>query len=716
METKTVQIQSIPTPTFQSAEAAAPEARLSPPLGGELYTFELPKAGAEGEGLPCELRVDLFPQAAASAILSCGGASALATVSMDQDESPRDFLPLTVEYLEPSSAADRVPGGRSRRDGRPGEEETLTARMIDRGLRAQIDASERRSIFVQVKIIRVGSGEGLDVLAFNAASAALAASPISAQRPVVAAIVKTEDRRKSAKGGRGLDGRLVVTGSAEGVVAFEGISSPISASGLVTRAERAIGALAPLSSLLETIQEKSAAPAWSAPARSEEATAHRAELLAGQRRDGRAPHELRAIELLPDPFPGATGSVMLRRGKTQVYAAVTPCGAREMPEEQAGLSKTARRPLFLHYAFPGAAVGALRYGRSPSRREIGHGRLAERALTPFFIPRRGAEAVRVMTETFSSDGSSSMASVCAGSVALTRAGFPLSDSVVGLSLGLVRGVVDGESCAQLLLDISAAEDANGEMDLKVAGSAEGISAVQLDIKGEQLPWALLRAGLEAGQSAFPAIHNALSAHLKPAEGVPLPESQTLWIYPQQVEKLNAALEEIGTESGAQVEVDERGRVTLRALTQAQVKSAAALIAKISVKLQVGRVYTAEVSAIELDGAGVEVRFGEHQAFLERSSLTEIDGLGSLEVGVSLRVKLTGIDARGVLILAALPPKRGRGQRRSAGDEVSNVDSDAAAKESAGETPAEDIEATPAPLEGQGDTTQSEEEQSATVEP
>ena len=471
-----------------------------------------------------------------------------------------DFLPLTVDYREYAYASGRIPGGFFKRESKPTEKEVLTSRFIDRPIRPLFPFGWRHETQVIAFVISADKEQDSDVLAITGASAALALSSIPFTRTIAGVRMGLvdgeylvnptyEQRRKS-------DLDLVVAGSKDAIVMVEAGAREVSEDVILKALELAHAAIkeivvgiealakdagktkrefavkeidaavrkeieakayAPLSAAMQikdklenygkvdaTLAELLAGIPDDEPQKRAEAKAVFKELKEkvmkdealerGRRLDGRKFDEIRAITIETGVLPRTHGSTVFTRGETQALVTVTLGTADDQQKVEMVDGETWKR-FMLHYNFPPFSVGEVQFLRGPGRREIGHGALAERALQPM-IPAEDTfpYTIRVVSDILESNGSSSMASVCGGSLSMMDAGVPLKAPVAGVAMGLIMDEATGKYA--VLSDIAGAEDHYGDMDFKVAGSTEGITALQMDIKVAGITTEIMRKALE----------------------------------------------------------------------------------------------------------------------------------------------------------------------------------------------------------------------------
>ncbi len=498
-------------------------------------------------------------QAAGSAMVQFGETMVLAAVTVSDNQSPLPFFPLTVEYKEKTYAAGKIPGGFIKREGRPADHEILACRIIDRSIRPLFPEGFKNEVQVFVYVVSADQENGADVLALLATSFALNASKIPFMGPIggvrVGRVQGQWVLNPTFQQLAFSDLDLVVAGSNDSIVMVEGGALEVSEADVLESLKISHGGIKELiamqSELLAKVQQPKMAwtktepaeavvaatkAAGAAPIRTAlnqadkhtriqaiEAAKHataealaaefpdnakdinsvlgdieynelRAQVLdTGLRVDGRKPNEVRGISIDTTVLPRAHGSALFTRGQTQALVAAT-LGTAKDAQRLDTINEPAEtmRSFMLHYNFPPFCTGEVRPMRGTSRREIGHGNLAERALQgvlPDFAD--FPYTIRIVSEVLESNGSSSMASVCGGSLALFDAGVPMKAAVAGVAMGLIK---DGKKYA-ILTDILGTEDHLGDMDFKVAGTTEGITSIQMDIKIEGLDLKIMEEAL-----------------------------------------------------------------------------------------------------------------------------------------------------------------------------------------------------------------------------
>jgi len=634
------------------------------------------------------------------------------------------FFPLTVIYREKLAAAGRIPGGFLRREARPTDEETLISRVIDRSIRPFFPPGFACETQVLATVFSHDPEVDPAVLAITAASAALTISDVPWGPPIAAVRVARIDGEPrilapaSERGRADLD--LVVALSREGLVMVEGSAREVSEEVLLGALDEALAAAVPLLEIQDEMRaalgkEKrgfQAAPvdealqrfaqeylagriegvytagdkqarharmdqlitetdaAWvarqpdptAAPPGARETAEKvmreliRARALEGQRLDGRGPEDVRPISGEAGWLPGPHGSAVFTRGETQ---ALVTCTLGTSQDEQLieSLAGVRKESFLLHYTFPPYSVGEVRPLRGPGRREIGHGALARRALVPLLPdPEAFPFTIRIDAEISSSNGSSSMATVSGSTLALFDAGVPLRRPVAGVAMGLIAA---GERSA-VLTDILGDEDHLGDMDFKVAGTAEGVTAVQLDNKIGSLPRAVLAQALEQarrgrlhilGEMAriCPGPRTALRPHV--------PQVRFVRIRPARIRDLigpgGRNIQGIEAETGAKLDVGDDGRVRVFGYAGTRLEEAERRVRYLTGEPRVGAIYRGRVTGITDFGCFVELFYGI-EGLVHISELGEgrVDHPASVTaLGEELLVKVLGTNEEGKIQLS-----------------------------------------------------------------
>ena len=659
-------------------------------------------------------------QAHGSVVVRDGDTFVLGTVVCAPTPRPGvDFLPLTVEYREKMAAGGRIPGGFLKREGRAGELQILTARLIDRSLRPLLPKTWRCETQVEVTVFGAGKESDLESLGILAAAAALHLSDVPFEGPVAGLRVARKDGHLLPMPSRAelavSDVDFTISGTRTGLVMMEGQVGLLSDDAMVGVLEGAQELLAPVLDAMDALRSEAGrakrevpadptqAPiaalvpqvaeavgdavnaALEAPLKVDRAAglaaakADTVALLGGeddadrlakaafetflyqrarertlnlQRMGSRAPDTVRPISGQAGLLPGNHGSALFTRGDTQALVSCTLGEPRDAQRFE-GVFGTDHRGFLLHYNFPPYSVGEARPSRGPGRREIGHGALARRALE-VVLPARDSfpYVVRVVSDITESDGSSSMATVCGGCLAMMDAGVPLDAPVAGIAMGLVS---DGERSV-VLSDICGAEDHLGDMDFKVAGTADGISAIQMDNKLGALPVELLRKALRqatAGRRHILAEMATLLDAPREAVAAGAPRTETIHVDPKKIGRIigkgGATIKDLQRSTRTKIDVNDDGRVVVMSRDPDAIAAALARIAGLTMELRVGGVYPARIDDIK--EFGVFVSFGEHSGLVHRSEWSEDGSLGTAKKGAEVNVAVIAINERGQLVLS-----------------------------------------------------------------
>jgi polyribonucleotide nucleotidyltransferase len=631
-------------------------------------------------------------QAAGSAVVQYGETMVLAAVTVSETESPLPFFPLLVEYKDKAYAAGKIPGGFIKREGRPSDPEILKARIIDRSIRPLFPEGFKNEVQVFIYVISADQENDADVMALVAASFALNASKIPFMGPIAAVrIGRVQDNWILNPTFQQLpysDMDIVVAASKDSIMMVEGGALEVSeadALEALTVGHRGIK---------EQIVKKEAAEKLVAEFPDNAKDIHnlvgdveyhalRGQVLdTGKRVDGRGTREVRPITIDTQVLPRAHGSALFTRGQTQALVALTLGTANDVQRldsiDDAGETT---KSFMLHYNFPPFSTGEVRPMRGTSRREIGHGNLAERALQgvlPAFedFP----YTIRIVSDVLESNGSSSMASVCGGSLALFDAGVPLRSAVAGVAMGLIK---EGERYA-ILTDILGTEDHLGDMDFKVAGTENGITSIQMDIKIEGLDLKIVKEALaQAREGRLHILGEMRKALAEPRADLSpyAPRIVTLTINPEKIGDLigpkGKTIRGIQDETGAEVTVDDSGLVTIAAVGGEAMERARQMIQALTAEPVIGETYEGTVKSTTAFGAFVEIMPGTeglvHISELKHGRTEKTEDV--VKKGDRVKVKLLERDERGRLRLSmkALVPKpegeAGGGRREEGGGEA-----------------------------------------------
>jgi polyribonucleotide nucleotidyltransferase len=662
---------------------------------------------------------ELARQADGAVLVSMSDTVVLVTaVGLKKATPGRDFFPLTVNYIEKTYAAGRIPGGFFKREGRPTEKETLTSRLIDRPIRPLFPEGFINDVQVVAQVISVNSEVDPDIASLLGASAALAISGMPFLGPIGGARVGYIDGKyilnptTAQLAASQLD--LVVAGTAEGVLMVESEADGLNEEvmlGAVTfgheqmqtaikaineltaeagkpkwtwvapeankELQSAVGAFAADVAAGYTITEKTQrygkikeikaavvealakgeAPKFTAEQVGAEFSnleyrLVREQVLAGKPRiDGRDNKTVRAINIRTGVLARTHGSALFTRGETQALV-VTTLGTGRDAQIIDGLMGEKKEPFMLHYNFPPFSVGETGMMGSPKRREIGHGNLAKRGVKAV-MP--GVEkfpyVIRVVSEILESNGSSSMASVCGTSLALMDAGVPIKAPVAGVAMGLVK---EG-SRFQVLTDILGDEDHLGDMDFKVAGTKDGITALQMDIKITSITREIMKVALDQARDGRLHILGEMNKVLsKPRENMSewAPTIITLKIDPEKIRdvigKGGAVIRQITEETGTSIDIENDGTVKIASVQGAAGREAQRRIELITADVEVGRVYEGKVARLMDFGAFVTILPGrDGLVHISQISEERVERVGDkLKEGDVVRVKVLEVDRQG----------------------------------------------------------------------
>ncbi len=567
-------------------------------------------------------------------------------------EEPREdagFLPLTVEYREKAAAAGRIPGGFARRELRMSDREVLGSRMIDRGVRPLFAPGLRREVLLHTWVLSA-QGDGPDpvMLAVIGAAACLHMSALPWNGPVAA--LRLPD---PASG-------VLVVASRAGVVMIDGGADEVEEPELLRLLAGVGEALDPAFAALDELRIASgpegSPPEQEAPEDLQRAETRGALFESGLRRDGRSPEALREAHCQVGWLPTPHGSALFNRGQTQASVTCT-IGAPTNEQLVETLDGLERHRFMLHYNFPSFSVGEVRQPRGPGRREIGHGALAARALAPVLPGKREFPfAIRVESDILSSDGSSSMATVCGASLALMDAGVPISRSVAGVAIGLMR---EGDE-AVLLTDILGEEDGAGDMDFKVCGTSQGVTALQLDSKIGGLGHELLGAALDRAREARARILEIMDGVLgapREGSGGAGPAALSVSIPAASVGRFigpkGANIKKLQQQFGVDIEVTKDGRVSVAGMSRSDAEACAERVRGQFAPIENGAVYEGRVARV-LD-TGIVVQLGEqadgwvHISEWEQGRTERMADVASRDDAVIVRV--LGVDHRGRIRLS-----------------------------------------------------------------
>ena len=668
---------------------------------------------------------DWAKQANGAVVLSYGETVVLATVCMSKEPKETDgFLPLTVEYQEKTYAMGKIPGGFIKREGRPKDEEILTSRLIDRPLRPLFPKGFTNEIQIVTMVLSSDGKNDPDIFAITAASSALFISNIPFYNPVGAVRVgKTEEgfilnpnyeeREKSL-----MD--LVVVGTEDDIVMLEGGLKEISEAevleaikfaqpfireivnfqkelrqkigkkkkevlmheidndlysslkdkifkelegvyGIVGKEEREAGVNKILACVCEDLvkvnPETDCNKVKEVFFALEEEFVRKKIVEENTRPDGRSLKEIRNIDCKVGVLPCTHGSALFTRGQTQSLSTIT-LGTSSDEQFIEALEGRRTKHFMLHYSFPPFSVGEIKPLRGPSRRDIGHGALAEKALSPILPPKEVFPyTIRVVSEILESNGSSSMATVCASSLSLMDAGVPVASPVAGIALGLIT---EGEEY-KILTDIAGVEDHYGDMDFKVAGTKNGITAIQLDIKIGGLTYKMIEEALAQSKEARLFILEKMSTALSlPREIVSkyAPKIKSFKIDPDRIGSVigpgGKFIRRLTSEYNVTIDIDdETATVSVVAMDLDNLERAAKQIMNMVKDIEVGEIFEGKVTRIANFGAFCEIVPGKqglvHVSEISDSYVKNVSEV--LKEGDIVKVKIIGIDSQGRINLS-----------------------------------------------------------------
>ncbi len=635
-----------------------------------------------------------------------------------------DFLPLTVDYREYTYASGRIPGGFFKREGKPAEKEVITSRVIDRPIRPLFPSGWRYETQVIALVLSADSENDTDVLAITGASAALALSEIPFEKTIAGVRVglvdgqyvmnPTFEQRKQSK----LD--LVVAGSRDGLVMVEAGAKEVSEEQVVEALGAAHEAIKQIVESIEDLAKEAGKPKLKVTAKEidhdfyreveekvlvplteamrirdklesynrvdqllEDLAASLPEgeverkleakqifknlkekvlrdevLERGRRLDGRAFDDVRAIWIETSVLPRTHGSAVFTRGETQALVTCT-LGTAEDAQKIESFEGETWKSFLLHYNFPPFSVGEVAFLRGPGRREVGHGALAERALAVMLpAEEQFPYTIRIVSDILESNGSSSMASVCGGSLALMDAGVPLRAPVAGIAMGLIMDEKTGKHA--VLSDIAGAEDHYGDMDFKVAGTAEGVTALQMDIKVSGITTEVLRKALaQARRGRLHILEKMREVLPEPRQSISnfAPRIVTIRIPVDKIRDVigpgGKMIRSIIERTGVKIDVEDDGRVNVASADETSAQKAISIIQELTATPELNKTYLGKIQRITDFGAFVEIMPGT-DGLLHVSEIANHrvkDVRDELKEGEQLLVKVINIDPTGKIRLS-----------------------------------------------------------------
>lgn len=666
----------------------------------------------------------LAKQANGSALVTCGDTVVLVTaVSAKEPKLGIDFFPLTVNYQEKTYAAGKIPGGFFKREARPSDKETLTSRLIDRPLRPLFADGFCNETQIIATVVSVEPDVDPDMIAMLGASAALEVSNIPFLGPIASVRVGRVDGKFVVNPNKEQletsDIDLIVAGSREAVMMVEGGGKIVADDDMLEAVFFGHDSIIPLLDMQKELRDKCGVPKMEVtpPAVNEEldskvaafaeekltaalkipSKAERYEALdhikgltleefgdkdngdlnkeissvVGKikkktmrnsilndkiRIDGRKTTDVRAITCDIGPLPRTHGSSIFTRGETQslVTATLGTTSDRQIIDALLGEYK---KSFMLHYNFPPFCVGEASFLRGPGRREIGHGALAERALVNILpTEEEFPYTIRLVSEILESNGSSSMASVCGGALSLMDAGVPIKAPVAGIAMGLIK---EGEGVA-ILSDILGDEDHLGDMDFKVAGTREGVTAFQMDIKITGVTREIMKMAIEQAKGGRLHILDEMDKAIKEPRkelSAYAPKITTIYIKKDKIRDLigpgGKNIKDIVEKTGVQINVTDDGKVDIASSDEASSKKALAMVEGLTKDAEIGKLYMGTVRKIMDFGAFVEVLPGTdglvHISELAEERVRNVTDI--LKEGDQVLVKVLDIDRQGKIKLS-----------------------------------------------------------------
>jgi polyribonucleotide nucleotidyltransferase len=667
---------------------------------------------------------DLARQAGGSVVIRQGDTMVLVAATMaGKPREGIDFFPLTVDYREKTYAAGKIPGSFFRREARPGELETLICRLIDRPIRPLFPKEFKNETQVVAMVVSHDGENPPDVNAITGASAALMISDIPFETPVAGARISRVDGKlifnPNYEETAASDLNLIMAGTADGIVMVESGANEASEDDMMEaldfgheRIKKVIGIQIKLRELLgkeklvvqpvpvneelkASINSKAATkldaacqiagknergdavkqiqndlyaelnPDEDADIKGEikdifhdlEKTVVRNLVLDKQYRvDGRGLADVRPISIMTGYLPRVHGSAVFTRGETQALVAAT-LGTSSDEQRMDSLEFKGSKTFMLHYNFPAFCTGEVKFIAGPGRREIGHGMLAERSLIPV-LPSKDdfPYTIRIVSEILESNGSSSMASVCGGSLSMMDAGIPIKAPVAGIAMGLIK---DGDRIA-ILSDILGSEDHLGDMDFKVAGTANGITALQMDIKVKGLDRDLMKTALQQAKEGrlhiLGEMNKALSTH-RDEINQHAPRIVTLTVPKDKIRDVigpgGKVIREIIDKTGVSIDINDDGLVSIASSDAEAAAKAVEFVQNLTQEVEIGKIYLGTVKKIVDFGAFVEI-FPGTDGLVHISQICDrrIKNVSDeIQEGDEIKVKVIDVDQQGKVKLS-----------------------------------------------------------------
>jgi polyribonucleotide nucleotidyltransferase len=684
----------------------------------------LKKVELEFHGRPLSIEVGrMAKQADGAALVRYGETVVLVTAVAAKDlKLDTDFFPLTVDYQEKTFAAGKIPGGFFKREGRPSEKEILTCRLIDRSIRPLFAEGLRCETQVIATVLSADRENDPDVVAMLGTSVALHVSDIPFNGPLAGVRIgrvggqwimnPTQSQLQES------DVDIFLSGSRDAIVMVEGGAQIVPEGEILEALFAGHEAIQPLIQIQEQIRREVGKPKRQVPlAHLDDGIARRVEDLAltklkqaleipeklerykriaevkgevvpqalaefpdkqkdikgafeelkrnvfrglviqkERRIDGRGLKDIRPITCEVEVLPRTHGSALFTRGETQALV-VTTLGTTSDEQRVDALLGEHFKKFMLHYNFPPFSVGEVKFLRGPGRREIGHGNLAERALVPVLPAEDGFPyTIRIVSEVLESNGSTSMATVCGGSLSLMDAGVPVTAPVAGIAMGLIK---EGEH-VRVLSDILGDEDHLGDMDFKVAGTADGVTSLQMDIKISGVDREIMRQALHQAKEGrlhiLGIMNEALPTARTDVSGY-APRIITLKVKPDKIREIigpgGKVIRGIIEATGVKMDVEDDGTVTIASIDEAASKKAVEMVQRIAAEAEIGRIYKGTVRKIVEFGAFVEILPGTdgliHISQLAPERVRKVSDV--LKEGDEVMVKVLDIDKQGKIRLS-----------------------------------------------------------------
>ena len=682
------------------------------------------KVELDFHGRPLSIEVGkVAKQADGAALVRYGETVVLVTAVAAQElKTDTDFFPLTVDYQEKTFAAGKIPGGFFKREGRPSEKEILTCRLIDRSIRPLFSEGLRCETQLIATVLSADRENDPDVVAMLGASVALQVSDIPFNGPLAGVRIGRIDGRWVINPTQSQllesDMDIFLSGSRDAIVMVEGGAKMVPEDEILEALFTGHEAIQPLLQIQEEIRREIGKPKRQVPlAELDPAIVRQVEQLAlsklqqaieipeklerykqigeikgevvakmlaefpqkekdikgafdelkrncfrgliiqrERRIDGRGLKDIRPITCEVEILPRTHGSALFTRGETQALV-VTTLGTASDEQKIDALIGEHYKKFMLHYNFPPFSVGEVKFLRGPSRREIGHGNLAERALLPVLPPEESFPyTIRIVSEVLESNGSTSMATVCGGSLSLMDAGVPVSAPVAGIAMGLIK---EGEH-VRVLSDILGDEDHLGDMDFKVAGTPNGVTSLQMDIKISGVNRDIMRQALyqarEGRLHILGIMTETMGSHRASVSGH-APRITTLKVRPEKIREIigpgGKVIRGIIEATGVKMDVEDDGTVTIASIDEAASRRAIEMVQKIAAEAEVGKIYKGTVRKIVDFGAFVEIFPGTdglvHISQLAPERVRRVSDI--LKEGDEVMVKVLEIDRQGKIRLS-----------------------------------------------------------------